>query len=194
MNKYFVFHDCNTDAQNIAIEQRLAALSPTLFARWGEAKSVIFRELRARFAAAYPDAAADPALHALQCLKFMTRIFNQDHILSATELFLLLFATCMHDMGMATAEQPYVSTTKLAHYEVVRDIVMQQGWLNLSEQERQLVGYLCQWHNREHWYKYCTVKLGHEHCHGSIVRCGLLLSIMHICDSYHRLVDLEFFQ
>jgi len=102
VNKNFNFHGCNTDLQNIPIEERLKSLSPCIFARWNNTKSIIFSELRTRYNAAYPDTAADPALHSIQCINFITRILNQDHILSATELFLLLFALCIHDIGMVS--------------------------------------------------------------------------------------------
>lgn len=194
MNKNFNFHSCNIDLQNTPIEERLKSLSSDMFVRWCDAKSVIFSELRTRYNAAYPDAAADPALHSMQCINFMTRILNQDHILSATELFLLLFASCIHDIGMVSETKPYFRTVKQDHYEVVWKIIMQHDWIQLNQEERSIVGYLCRWHNSENWYKNCLSKLDSESCNGNIVRCGLLLSITHICDSYHRLVDIDFFK
>jgi hypothetical protein len=177
------------------LELRLESSSLALFEKWRIAKKLIAEELRMRYAIAYPDAAADPVLHSEQCANFAARILNKEHVLSPIELFILLYALYIHDIGMVSQKPPFVPiTTKGEHYKVVESLILQEKWIQLTQDERRIVSYLCRWHNRLEFFSHCSKNIEEQPCDGEVVRVEVLLKIVHICDDYHRLVDIEFFK
>jgi hypothetical protein len=189
MDKNFKFHSCNCDKETIPLEERLKCLSADRHERWITEKAIVIDELRNRYALAYPNAAADPVLHSEQCVSFVARILNKDHSLSPHELFILLYSLYIHDIGMVSQKQPFVPILKKGeHYKIVEAIIHQESWVNLTEDERFAVGYLCRWHNRIEFFSSAQRQLKNSEDRG-VVRIELLLKIVHLCDDYHRLVD-----
>jgi hypothetical protein len=165
------------------------------YERWITEKDLISVELRKRYSSAYLGDAADPVLHSQQCVDFVARILNEDHVLSAQELFLLLYASYIHDIGMVSEDIPFIPILeKGEHYKVVESIIKHGNWIRLSEEQKDVVCYLCRWHNRIEFLENCNKKTTKMICHNQVVRTGLLLKVMHICDDYHKLADMEFFE
>ncbi len=104
--------------------------------------------------------------------------------LSPFELFCLLCAVTLHDVGMATSKSPNERAwqIRLDHFERSRDFVIEnQKELNLTEHEALIVGEICRAHGMPN-LKYLEEPVFSIHKYGT-VRVPLLSAFLRLADS-----------